>query len=159
MRIRPGTAVDADAMTDVARRAKASWGYPAEWLREWEPILSFSPEYIESHPTFVVEMGGDVVGVAVLETDPTPELAHLWVAPGSQGKGVGRVLLGHVGVYAARAGWSDLRIESDPNAVAFYERAGALIVGEVSAPVCGLDRRLPILRLPVAGLATPDGAD
>jgi GNAT superfamily N-acetyltransferase len=35
MLIRPATADDADSLSDLAHRAKAHWGYPVHWMREW----------------------------------------------------------------------------------------------------------------------------
>jgi GNAT superfamily N-acetyltransferase len=41
--IRRGTADDAAALTDLAHRAKAHWGYPASWMRQWDPQLTIIP--------------------------------------------------------------------------------------------------------------------
>lgn len=148
LNIRPARAEDAPALSDVARRAKASWGYPEAWLREWEPQLTFSPDYVQRHPVFVAETEAGIVGVAALEeSPPESEITHLWVLPDSQGEGVGRALVSAVAARARECGSASLRIESDPNAVPFYERLGAIAVGEIPAPVCGEDRSLPVLRL------------
>lgn len=147
--IRPARATDAPELTALARAAKASWDYPEDWLREWEPQLTFSPNYIRAHTVFVATEGDQPVGVVALEATAEPEIAHLWVAPESQGRGVGRRLLTHAVETARSRGWASLRIESDPNAVPFYESVGAVQVSEVAAPVCGTDRVLPVLRLAV----------
>jgi len=141
---------DAEELTRLARRAKASWGYPESWQREWEPVLSFSAEYITSETVFVVESEGVLIGVvAIREPAAGPEIDHLWVLPESQGCGVGRALLEQAIEVAKERGWVALRIESDPNAQAFYERMGASQVGEIEAPVAGVQRSLPVLRLPI----------
>ncbi len=36
-----------------------------------------------------------------------------------------------------------------PHAQPFYERMGAIKVGDVDAPVAGVQRSLPVLRLPI----------
>ena len=157
MNIRRANADEADALTLVARRAKASWGYPAEWLEEWEDQLTFTPEYIRDHVTSVAEIQGHVAGVISLESSRAePEIAHLWVAPEYHRKGIGRALLTWAVHYAGDSGWDWLRIESDPSARAFYERMGAEYVGEVNAPVCGTDRQLPVLRLPITSPRGPE---
>jgi hypothetical protein len=47
---------------------------------------------------------------------------------------------------ARERGGHELRIESDPYAEPFYERLGAVRVGETPAPVAGVERCLPVLR-------------
>lgn len=151
MEIRRGVEADAAALTRLARVSKASWGYPDAWLREWEPELSISAEYIRHNAVFVAQdEGAEVVGVIALEDGPHgPEVSHLWVAPESQGLGLGRRLVECALEAARERRWSSLRILSDPHAQPFYERLGAVYVGQASAPVRGTDRTLPILRLEV----------
>ncbi len=138
---------DAEKLTQLARRSKASWGYPASWLREWESQLTFSADYIRSNPVFVMTDAEDILGVIALEHDIEPEIAHLWIDPAWQGQGLGRQLIARALEAAREFGWQFLRIESDPNAQSFYEQLGAVKVGEVKAPVAGKERLLPVLRL------------
>lgn len=148
--IRSAEPTDSSALTRVAREAKASWGYPADWLREWEETLSFPPDYILRHTVLMAELEGRVVGVGALEETPNGlEVGHLWVLPEAQGHGVGRALLERMVELARERGARSLRIESDPNARAFYERFGAVLVGESAAPVGGTARMLPVLELPI----------
>lgn len=67
--------------------------------------------------------------------------------PTYQGLGVGRLLAARGLAFAQAQSWPVLMIESDPNAQGFYERLGACQVGEVAAPVCGVERYLPLLQL------------
>ena len=136
--IRPARDDEGAALTHLARAAKASWGYPPEWLRAWEPDLELSAEYLQTAVVLVAEVDGVLAGVIGLDTSAAgPEIGHLWVAPEAQRRGVGSALL-EAGLDAARArGWRLLRIESDPFARPFYERHGATYAGEVDAAVCG----------------------
>ena len=67
MTIRAATGADADALTDLAHRAKAHWGYPASWMREWNPQLTIIPGYLEAHDVWVAERNGTIVGMCALE--------------------------------------------------------------------------------------------
>jgi predicted N-acetyltransferase YhbS len=147
--IRKARNSEAEELTQLARRAKASWGYPEAWLREWVPQLKFSSDYIDSYSVFVARNGNTLIGVIALEDSDEPEITHLWVASESQDLGVGRQLVKQALKVAKKHGWRSLRIVSDPNAQRFYEGLGAAQVGEVAAPVCGTDRVLPVLRLSV----------
>ena len=119
---RNATPEDSEGLTRLARRAKASWGYPESWLREWRPQLVFTKDYIEDNPVIVAVSGDSLIGVVALEDSGEPEIGHLWVAPEHQDKGVGRRLIQRAVAIAAERGWSALRIVSDPHALPFYKR-------------------------------------
>lgn len=148
--IRPGTPDDAAALTALARAAKASWGYPDAWLREWEPQLTITREYLTTQTVFVAETAGGIVGMIGVETGADgPEIGHLWVSSTHQGEGWGRRLVEAAVAVATQRQWPALRILSDPHAVAFYTRLGAVHVANEPAPVAGVERTLPVLRLPI----------
>jgi ribosomal protein S18 acetylase RimI-like enzyme len=144
--IRKAERRDAAACTRVARAAKASWGYPEAWLREWEPQLTITEEYVRRHTVFVAEAGAEVIGMASLEETPErAEIGHLWVLPKAQGVGIGLELFTTIVELARAHGRNEISVESDPNARAFYERLGAVWVRDVPAPVGGVERHLPLL--------------
>lgn len=149
--IRPARAEEAAELTLLARRSKASWGYPEEWLAEWATELEITADYILRNTVLVAESRGIVVGVVGVGRDPDgPEVHHLWVSPESQGRGIGGSLLHRAVDVAKELGWLSLRIVSDPYALPFYERVGAKRIGDVDAPVAGTERTLPLLRLDIA---------
>ena len=148
IRIRPALEREAAALTGIAVRAKASWGYPATWIDDWRHALTLSAEYIRNHEVFTAEFGGEIAGLASLELDGRDALiGNLWVAPEYHGRGIGRALIGHCIVVAQKRGLATLRVESDPHALGFYRRMGATQIDAVPAPLPGLpERTLPILR-------------
>ena len=148
MEIRRAVAEEAPQLTRLARRSKASWGYPEAWLVEWASELTISPEYIRENAVFLAELDGEVAGVVGVGLgEEGPEIAHLWVAPEAQGRGLGRALVEQARQVATTMQWTVLRIISDPYAQPFYERLGARKVGDVEAPVAGTARTLPVLEL------------
>ena len=150
MRIRAGRVEDAAELTRLAQLSKASWGYPEAWLSEWESELEISAEYIQQNAVFVAESEGRLIGVVGVGEGPEgPEIGHLWISPGSQGLGLGRTLVDRAREVAHEARWTSLRIVSDPFAQPFYEKLGAIQVDAVAAPVGGIERTLPVLRLEV----------
>lgn len=143
--IRRAVPSDAVRATEVARSAKAHWGYPAEWLERWHDGLAIKAEDIETHPTYVALVEDEVVGVCQVQGDSGRfMLEHVWVHPDSHGRGIGRALVEHA------KGTVDglLHIVADPNAEPFYLKLGAERVGEVEAPMPGApERKLPLLEL------------
>ncbi|MEU6238774.1 GNAT family N-acetyltransferase [Kitasatospora sp. NPDC047058] len=65
--------------------------------------------------------------------DGSAELISMWVGPKARGRGVGARLIAEIGQWAARQGFSTLRLAvmpHNPHAIALYERAGFTDTGE-----------------------------
>jgi N-acetylglutamate synthase-like GNAT family acetyltransferase len=145
MLIRRAKSADADTLSELAHRAKAHWGYPAAWMREWDAQLTILPGYLELHDVWVVEDGGQLVGMCALEDRHDRwHLEHVWVEPRMHKRGFGRALVTH----ALEEAWSRhggvVELLADPYASGFYERLGARRSGDVPAPMPGeKDRTLP----------------
>ena len=163
--LRPGTAADAPAASELARRAKGSWGYPAEWLDQWRSALTISPDALTRDRSLVAVCGRALAGVCVLDfPEQHSSLEHLWVDPAYQRRGIGAALVRRALGLVARSGRQRLVVESDPSAESFYQRLGGRRIGETPAPMPGAaDRVLPVLELDVAarmpdmGFAIYDG--
>ena len=141
--IRRATSSDSERATELARRAKAHWGYPAEWLAAWETELAITAADIDQHRTYVASLEGEVVGVCMLqEGERGAMLENVWVDPRCHGRGVGRTLVEH----ALSEAQGVIAVVSDPNAEEFYVKLGARRVGEINAPMPGAPARtLPLL--------------
>jgi len=153
LRIRPGAPGDSPALCSLARRAKASWGYPDEWLEEWRPDLEITPAYVDHHHVLVAETEGRLVGVVALEVaEGSASLEHAWVDPSCQGRGVGGALVRRALADAPSLGCAVVDVVSDPNARAFYEHLGGRVIGDLPAPMPGApERTLPVLRFTLPG--------
>lgn len=153
--VRPARPSDAEALTRLARAAKASWGYPAAWLDAWRDQLAIGEDYVRAHQVVVADEDGALAGMASLErAGGAAVLEHVWVAPDRQRRGVGDALVRHLLSRAAAAGDRVVRVTSDPQALGFYERLGGVVVASVAAPMPGApDRALPVLELPADALS------
>ncbi|MEZ5666753.1 MAG: GNAT family N-acetyltransferase [Alphaproteobacteria bacterium] len=145
-RVRRARPDEAAALTALARASKAVWGYPAAMLARFAAELTITPAAIRDLPVFVVAGDDDrplAVG-AIGEADGTAEIAFMFVAPGALRRGFGRLLFARLAAEARQRGYLRLAIQADPHAVGFYERMGAVRIGESeSASIAG--RMLPVL--------------
>jgi GNAT superfamily N-acetyltransferase len=142
-RARPG---EADALTDLAVRSKAHWGYGEEFMAAVASELIVHESDLERLDVLVVERDGAPVAFAALELDaPAPALHLLFVAPEWIGTGLGGALLTAARKVAGRRGVDALLVESDPDAERFYLDHGAERVGESRSASSG--RVLPLLRI------------
>jgi len=146
--IRPARADEAHALTDLAMRSKAHWGYDAAFMAKAAPVLTVTPEMISAGRVIVLEDPAGVAGLYALsyEDDGTAEFDLLFVDPARIGAKYGARLFEHAVETARAAGAARLIVESDPNAAGFYERMGMEPAGERASPVDPV-RKLPLLAL------------
>ena len=141
--IRPAQGHEAEALSALALKAKASWGYAADTIELWKQDLSISTDAITSRPTFVAAVGDEIVGFySLLPSNHSWKLDHLWVLPQFMDRGIGRALVAHALKTAAGGGASSVTVDADPNAESFYLACGADRCGEVPAPIPGQPERV-----------------
>lgn len=134
MEVRPARAGEAAALSALALRSKAHWGYDAAFLDACRTELRLRDDELASRRTLVAELGGAIAGFGTLEGDPPQgELGMLFVEPAAIGRGVGGALLSALVTAARDEGFTRLAIDADPNAEAFYLAHGAVRVGEVAS--------------------------
>ena len=151
--IRRALPSEAAELTQLAWGAKASWGYPAEWLEAWREELTIPPEYVLQNQVFVADTGAGLAGVAALERGRGEAvLEHVWVAAMHHHEGIGEALVRHALAIASEAGYRTVRVVSDPHAVGFYLRLGWRLTRNIPAPMPDMpERALPVLEVIVRG--------
>ena len=146
--IRRALPKEATALSELAFRSKAHWGYSDEFMRACRAELSLSPGYVETQPTFILESHGEAIGFYALErlSDDEVELGYLFVEPAAIGRGHGRRLIEHAKHQAIGLGFRTMIIQGDPHAEKFYRMAGSEQMGlRESASIPGRD--LPLFRI------------
>jgi GNAT superfamily N-acetyltransferase len=121
--IRAASAADAERLRDIARAAKAYWGYNEARVRAWAAALPLPPDA----ERWVAETGGEIVAWAEIEPPRggTCTLHDLWVEPAWMRRGIGTRLFAVAAERARELGARRLEWGTEPNAVGFYERMGA----------------------------------
>ena len=147
IRIRRARPDEADALTALATRAKAHWGYDAEFMSRVREAMTLSAADVEAHDVWVLQDATwRVVGFhRVIVGDPA-ELEDMWVEPDAMGNGHGRQLFEHAVAIARARRATALELDADPNALGFYERMGMRRVGETASTLIP-GRSLPRMRL------------
>ncbi len=145
MKVRPARSSEAPELTELALRSKAYWGYGETFLAACRAELTLGPADIGPRRTAVAEEDGRVLGFTTLEgAPPAGVLGMMFAEPDAVGRGVGRLLFGHVVSEARRLGFARFTIDADPNAEPFYRAMGAVRIGATpSGSIPG--RELPLL--------------
>ncbi len=142
---------EASALSALAWRSKAHWGYDAAFLEACRADLTLSVHDIATALVYVREADQGVAGFYRLRgRGDDAELADLFVAPEAIGRGHGRRLWEHAVATARRLGYRRLVLQSDPHAEGFYRAMGAERAGESPSTVFP-GRRLPLMRYRLEG--------
>lgn len=133
IRIRVARPEEAPALSDLALRSKAHWGYDDVFLDACRDELTVTRDHIERDVVAVLEIDGVTRGLYVLRAEidgkrPSCHRAELdlsYLDPASIGEGNGRRLWSHVVVSAREHGYRQIILHSDPHAEGFYQAMGA----------------------------------
>ncbi len=147
--LRPARVEDANALTALALRSKAYWGYDEAFMKACVAELTITPKRILAEEMTVAECGGAIAGMVSLAAGEAPdrcELEDMFVDPPIIGTGLGSQLMAHAKQVATERGVQCIDVDADPNAQGFYERCGYKLTStSPSASIPG--RMLPRLRL------------
>ncbi|MGI5239832.1 GNAT family N-acetyltransferase [Dactylosporangium sp. CA-139066] len=144
--LRPARPDEAGALSDLALRSKAHWGYDTGFLDACRPDLTFGPDDLAARRATVAAEAGALAGFYTLDgSPPAGELGNLWIDPAFMRRGIGRALWNHAMATARTLHFTTVLIDADPNAEAFYTAMGAERVGAVPSSVIP-GRLLPQLR-------------
>jgi ribosomal protein S18 acetylase RimI-like enzyme len=129
--IRTATPDEAEAITGVAMRSKAYWGYDEHFMETFRPELTVTPAQIDNDHVAVVERNGRLAGFVHLrpESSDALELVSLFIDTWAIRQGFGQLLWDYAINYARERGYRTVTLESDPNAEAFYRKQGAVESG------------------------------
>jgi GNAT superfamily N-acetyltransferase len=88
-------------------------------------------QQIAAGQVFVLERGASIVGFSAIlpREDGDTELDALFVEPGIQRQGIGRLLVEHCAKVARLAGSTTLHVVGNPHAEKFYLACGFILVG------------------------------
>ena len=149
MTIRRAFPEEATTLTQIALDAKRHWGYPEHWIKHWESDLTISSDFIRDNHVYVADEDGEIRGFyALCVSGDKAELEHLWVTPACIGTGIGKELFLDAMERAAAVDAHNVELTADPNAAGFYQRMGAVQIGETESVIDGQIRKLPRMRKP-----------
>ena len=121
-----------EELNELIMRSKSYWGYDRAFLEAYRAHLLLSAEALEHELVYCVEVREAIAGVIhlIVVSDEEICLNHLFVEPAFIGQGIGSLLWRHAVEQARRRDARALVFKADPHARTFYERMGAVVVGE-----------------------------
>jgi ribosomal protein S18 acetylase RimI-like enzyme len=124
--LRPAAAADVPRLTELVHAAYSH--YVPRLGEPPRPMTDDYDEVVRTHPVFVAERDGTIVGLLVLEVgDDGFFVDNVAVDPSHQGSGVGKALLEHAESAARNAGYDSIALYTHERMVenlALYSRIG-----------------------------------
>lgn len=138
---------ETEALSRLALRSKAHWGYDAAFMAKCRDELTVTRKHVEDGEVWVLDDDQGPRGIYRLSIDGRVGVVELlFVRPDAIGTGAGRTLWKHMLAEATRRGTERISVDSDPDAEGFYLAMGCRRIGEApSASIAG--RTLPRLEL------------
>jgi GNAT superfamily N-acetyltransferase len=124
-------------LTDIANASKAHWGYSREFMLSCRDELLVSREDLSNFDMLfsVLENSDRPIGFYQLNRirESRIQLEALFVAPSDIGLGHGKLLFSHARNAASDYGGLFLDVQSDPNALGFYQSCGMQMTGKLES--------------------------
>lgn len=129
--IRPARSEDCAALTDLAMRSKAVWGYDADFMEACREELTIRPDMLDSDIVEVLEIDGALAGFYRLRLENgVVEVYDFFIDPKFLRQGHGKRLWQKLLEDARSYGVETLGVDADPQAEAFYAAMGMKTVGK-----------------------------
>ena len=160
--IRAATVHDAATLTQLSHASKRHWDYPQEYFVIWVEELTVSPAYINDHQVFVFERDSTILAYySLIELQEELTLAgsqfdkgfwldHMFVAPLSIGKGIGRLLFTHLLGHCQAHRINKVQILADPHSGGFYQKMGCVYQEERPSTIANRTTPLYALIIPTS---------
>jgi len=148
---------EAESITQLTLDSKRYWGYPEEYITIWTDEMTIRPSYIEKNMIVVAEENSELLGYVSIIEEPRKHvvkigdyklsggffLDNLFIHPSYIRQGIGEKLIAIAFDWCKERRIKRLHVFSDPNAKGFYEKMGAVCLGELPSNNAG--RPLPFL--------------
>lgn len=132
-------------LSDLAKKGKAYWDYPLEWLKLWDEDLTINKVLLSSSITYVLRIESEIKGFCLLVPEKEfIEIEHFWLSTKLIGQGLGGKLITYA-LESIKDNWTEVQVSADPNALGFYERFGFVKYSDIPSSPKG--RTIPRLRL------------
>lgn len=134
--IRYAQPYDSLALTDLAARSEAHWGYDAAFMANFRERYRITEEFIARNTVLVAEAEGRLLGFyALVQEEAGIALEYMYLEPSCIGKGLGRALWDHMTTFCREHRIPEIHLICGPQPKAFYLNMGAVEVGEVDSLV------------------------
>ncbi len=132
MKFRNATPHEAEYLIEIFCDSKRHWGYDDKLIELWRDDMSINEEYIRNNKVVVFSVDNVEIGYFAMRLKER-HLEDLFIRRNWIGKGYGRKAFEQIKKIMKDNNIDVLKFNTDPNATGFYERMGAIHIGEVES--------------------------
>ncbi len=132
-------------LRNIAYQSVAHWGYDASFMDIFEERFNITREFLQHNPVYAGTIGNEIVGCWGMQDVDTdcPELEYFYIASEYLNRGLGKRMWLNLTAWCKDNGVAAFGFVTSPQAVGFYEKMGAAVVGERCSSIDG--RMIPLL--------------
>ena len=134
---------DVALLSEIACRSEAYWNYSDEFMEIFRSQYGVTEDFVEVNSVFLMENDQRQVGFYGLIIGNPTELEFFYIEPECIGKGYGRIMWEHLLELCHGEKIDSFVFVTSPQAVPFYEKMGAEVIGSTCSSVDG--RNIPKL--------------
>ncbi|MBZ9687380.1 GNAT family N-acetyltransferase [Clostridium estertheticum] len=137
---------EASELSRLAIESESFWGCDSDFMDKFKIIYQVTEEFIRKNPTFILYENGKIIGFyAILVNAEESTIEYFYIKPQCIGKGYGKKMWNHLTNYCKKHNITNLTLVTSPQAKEFYEKMGAIQIGEVES-ILKNGRKIPILK-------------
>lgn len=140
---------DTGQLRRLAYESEAYWGYDAAFMEAFEKQYNITEDFVMTNPAYAAADSQGLLGFwGLAQRDSKWCLEYFYVNANRIKTGLGKSLWNHLTGWCKENQIGELEFVTSPQAVGFYEKMGAVAVGEKKSPIDG--RPIPNLRCSMA---------
>lgn len=138
---------DSEVLTKITKLSKAYWGFSEDILKEWEHLMTITPDYIEKNKVFKLIQNNQIIGYYsfFFIDEKIIKMDNLFILPEFIGKGFGKILMNDFLEKTSQLEINKITLDSEPKVENFYKNFGFVTVGQLESSL--KNRFLPIMEL------------
>lgn len=135
---------DVARLRALAHESEKHWGYNAAFMEKFDRDFNISADFVRKHPVRILLEEAPVAFWGLHQAGAEWELEYFYVSAEKIGKGYGRSLWQDLLEWCAAKNVPSFGFVTSWQAVPFYEKMGAAVVGERKSAID--ERTIPYLR-------------
>lgn len=138
---------DVAQLRRLAHGSEKHWGFSDAFMEKFDRDFNITADFVREHPVRVLVDGAPVAFWGMCHSDGAWELEYFYVSEQMIGKGYGRMLWQDLTGWCAANGVLSFRFVTSWQAAPFYEKMGAVVVGECRSVID--ERPIPCLKFEI----------
>jgi RimJ/RimL family protein N-acetyltransferase len=125
---------EASELSQISIESESYLGYDSDFMDKFKIMYQVTEEFIRKNPTFILYENDRIIGFYALLIIPEGNaLEYFYIEPQYIGKGYEKKMWSHLENYCETHNIRDFTLVTSPQSKEFYEKMGAILIGEVES--------------------------